>query len=72
MTQLLQRAIDAVQKLSPADQDSIASIIFKEIQAEELWEGTFARSQDKLARMAAKAREDTRADKTRNLGIAEL
>jgi len=72
MTQLLQRALDAVQKLSPADQDSIASIILEEIQDEELWEGTFARSQDKLARMAAKARDDIRAGRTRNLGFDEL
>ena len=72
MTQLLQRAIDAVQKLSPSDQDSIASIILEEIQDEELWEGAFARSQDKLARMAAQAREDIRAGKTRDLGIDEL
>lgn len=72
MTQLLQQAIDAVQKLSPADQDSIASFILEEIQDEELWEGTFARSHDKLARMAAKAREDIRAGKTGSLGIDEL
>ena len=72
MTQLLQRAIDVVQKLSPSYQDSIASIILEEIQDEELWEGAFAGSQDKLARMAAKAREDIRAGKTRDLGIDEL
>lgn len=72
MTQLLQRAIDAVQKLSPADQDSIASIILEEIQDEELWDGTFARSQDKLAHMAAKAREDIRAGKSRTRGIDKL
>lgn len=72
MTQLLERALEEVKKLSPDDQDAIASIILEEIQDEELWDETFAHSQDKLARMAAKAREDIRAGRTRNLEIDEL
>ena len=72
MTQLLERAIEEVRKLSPDDQDAIASIILEEIQDEELWDETFSRTQDKLARMAAKAREDIRAGRTRNLEIDEL
>jgi hypothetical protein len=72
MTQLLERALEEVKKLSPDDQDAIASIILEEIQDEELWDETFARSQDKLAQMAAKAREDIRAGRTRDLEIDEL
>jgi hypothetical protein len=72
MTQLLERALAEVQKLSPAGQDAIASVILEEIQDEELWDQTFARSQDKLARMAAKVREDIRAGRTRDLEIDEL
>jgi hypothetical protein len=72
MTQLLERALEEVRKLSPADQDAIASIILEEIRDEDLWEQTFARSQDKLARMAAKAREDIQAGRIRELGIDEL
>ena len=56
MTQLLERALEKVQRLSPADQDAVASIILEEIEDKELWDQTFAGSQDKLARMAAKAR----------------
>lgn len=67
MTQLLERALEEVQRLSPADQDAIASIILAEIEDEELWDQTFAGSQDKLARMAAKAREDIKAGRTKNL-----
>jgi hypothetical protein len=62
MTQLLERALEEIRKLSPAGQDAIASIILEEIQDEELWDETFARTQDKLARMAAKAREDIGPD----------
>lgn len=72
MTQLMERALEEVGKLPPTRQDAIASIILEEIQDEELWAETFARSQDKLARMAAKAREDIRAGRTRNLEIDEL
>jgi hypothetical protein len=72
MTQLLEKALEEIRKLSSADQDAIASIILEEIQDEELWDETFARSQDKLARMAAKAREDIRAGRTRTLEIDEL
>lgn len=72
MTQLLERALEEVRKLSPADQDAIASIILEEIQDDDIWDGTFARSQDKLARMAAKAREDIRAGKTKPFEIDNL
>ena len=72
MTQLLERALEEIRKLSPVDQDALASILLEEIQDEELWDQTFARSQDKLARMAAKAREDIQAGKTRDLEIDEL
>ena len=72
MTQLLERALEEVRKLSATDQDAIASLILEEIQDEQLWDETFARSQDKLARMAAKAREDIRAGRVRNLEIDEL
>ena len=42
MTPLLERALVEVRRLSPADQDAIASIIFEEIEDEELWDQTFA------------------------------
>jgi hypothetical protein len=72
MTQLMERALEAVRKLSPTDQDAIASIILEELQDDARWDEIFSRSQDKLARMAAKAREDIRAGKTRDLEIEEL
>jgi hypothetical protein len=72
MTQLLERALEEVRKLPPGDQDAIASIILEEIQDEDLWDKTFAGSQDKLARMAEKARQEIRAGKIRDLGIDEL
>jgi hypothetical protein len=67
MTQLLERALEEVRKLSPAEQDAIAAVILEEIQHAELWDQTFDRSQDKLARMAAKARENIRSGRTKDL-----
>lgn len=52
--------------------DTIALVILEKIQNEELWAETFARSQDKLARMAVKARADICAGRTRNLEIDAL
>ena len=72
MTRLLERALEEVGKLTPDHQDAIASIILEEIQDDELWGATFARSQTKLARMAAKARADIRAGKTRDFEIDKL
>ncbi len=56
MTPLMERALEAIQDLSPSEQDFIASIILDEIEDEAVWNETMARSQDKLARMAALAR----------------
>ena len=72
MTQLLQQALDAVQKLAPADQDTIAALILDELADEQQWDASFARSEDQLAAMAAKVRADVAAGRVRNQGIDEL
>ncbi|HMC64533.1 MAG TPA: hypothetical protein VKI65_06315 [Gemmataceae bacterium] len=72
MTQLLQQAITEVQKLPAAEQDAIAALILEELADERLWEQQFARSQDQLARLAEKARDDVRDGRVRQMGIDEL
>lgn len=72
MTQLIDQAIDEIRKRSPVDQEAIAAIILEELKDEDRWDRTFAQSQDKLAKMAAKAREELRAGKVRDVGIDEL
>lgn len=67
MTQLLERAIDEVRKLPAAEQDAIAALILEQIADDRAWDEAFARSQDGLARLAAKAREDIAAGRTRPL-----
>jgi len=72
MTQLLERAIREVQSLPEAEQDAIASLILDELADEKLWDETFARSQDKLSRMAEKVRADIRAGKVKDISVEDL
>lgn len=72
MTQLMEKALAEIKKLSEADQDAIAAIILQEIADELRWDELFGRSQNELARLADRVREDIRAGRVRNAGIDEL
>jgi hypothetical protein len=72
VTQLLEKALAEIHKLSESQQDALASMILEELADERLWEESFARSQDQLAKLAEKARQDIRAGRVRNIGIDEL
>jgi hypothetical protein len=72
MTQLLQQALDAVNRLAPPEQDAIAALILDELADEQRWDDAFARSQDKLAQLAAKAKADIAAGRVVNKGFDEL
>lgn len=57
MTQLLQQAIAAINKLPPETQDAIAARLLAEVADEEGWRQRFeATTPDQWKRMAAKAR----------------
>lgn len=72
MTKLLEKAIQETQKLSEAEQDSIAAIILEELEGEKLWDEKFAASHDVLRKMAAEALEEHRAGKTLPLDPDDL
>ena len=72
MTQLLEEAIAKVNDLAPADQDAIAAMILEELKDEQRWAASFAKSQDALARLAEKVRDEIAAGRTREMGIDEL
>jgi hypothetical protein len=72
MTPLLERAIKEIQDLRETEQDAIASLILDEIVDEKRWDETFARSQDKLSRMAQKVREDIRTGKVKDISVEDL
>ena len=72
MTQLLEKAFAEAAKLSESEQDAFALFVLEELEAERGWEEAFARSQDKLAQLAAGALNEHRAGKTKLLNVDEL
>ncbi|HTU88623.1 MAG TPA: hypothetical protein VMF69_00865 [Gemmataceae bacterium] len=72
MTQLLEQALSEVQKLAEPEQDAIAALILDELADERRWQESFARLQNQLARLAAKAREDIRAGRVKSGGFDQL
>ena len=72
MTQLLDQALTEVEKLPESEQNAIATLILDELGDERHWQESFARSQDQLARVAAKVREDIRAGRVKGGGFDQL
>jgi hypothetical protein len=72
MTEMLNRALAEVRKLSVPEQDAIASLILDELADEHRWQESFAQSQVQLAQLAAQARAEIRAGKVRDVGIDQL
>jgi hypothetical protein len=72
MTQLLDQALTEVKKLPEAEQDAIATLILDELADERRWQESFSRSQDQLARLAAKARQDIHAGRVKSGGFDQL
>ncbi len=72
VTQLLEQALTAVRELPESEQDAIAALILDELADEKRWDAAFARSQDKLAEMAVKARADVQSGCVRSGGFDEL
>jgi hypothetical protein len=67
MTKALKKAFEAASRLPDSDQDELAAAILEELEADERWEASFARSQDTLARLADEALEEHRAGRTEPL-----
>ncbi len=72
MTELLQQALDELEGLTPVEQDAIAALILDELRDEKRWDETFARSQEKLARLAQQAREAAGAGRVQSGGWDDL
>ena len=67
MTELLEKAFAEASKLSEEDQNALASMLLKDLAAEELWDDALANSQDKLATLADEARAEFGRGETRPL-----
>lgn len=67
MTELLEQAIARLKTLPTDKQDAIATLILEELEEEQRWDESFARSPDLLAKLAAEAMVEYRAGKTQEL-----
>ena len=67
MTKLLEKALKEVAKLPEAEQDAVAAILLDELASEQRWAESFAKSQDKLAKLAEEALADYKAGRTKPL-----
>ena len=67
MTELLERAIARLKTLPTREQDAIATMIMEELEDDQQWDESFARSPDLLAKLAAEAMVEHRAGKTQEL-----
>jgi len=72
MTQLLEKALNEVYKLSPEQQDAIAAVILEELADEQQWDAAFAASKDNLEELARKVRQDIEAGRVKKMGFDEL
>lgn len=72
MSELLDKAVAELRKLSPAEQDAIAALILEEISDEQQWDDALARSPDKLRSLADRAMDQVRSGQCRTAGFDEL
>jgi len=72
MTAILSQAFDKAAKPPEVMQEQIALQLLEDIEAEFKCTQTFAKSQDKLAKLAAKARTDIKAGRVKQMGFDEL
>ena len=67
MTKLLEKAFDKASSLPIADQDILAQSLLDDLTAEELWDESFADSQDELSALADEALAEHSSGRTRPL-----
>ena len=67
MTRLLKKAMSEVEKLPESEQDAVAALVLEELSSEQRWTELFAKSQDKLAKLADMALADHAEGRTKPL-----
>ncbi|NCS76859.1 MAG: hypothetical protein GPJ17_06315 [Microcystis aeruginosa K13-07] len=72
MTERLEQAIAQLKTLSTDQQDAIATLILAELEEEQRWDDSFARSPNLLAKLAAEAMAEHRSGKTQELDLETL
>ena len=63
MTKLLKEALDKLSRLSPEQQDEIASFLLADLESDARWGEAFAKSQTALEGLADEALNEHRSGK---------
>lgn len=58
MNALLEKAFAVASRLSEAQQETIASLVLEEIEAERAWDERFACTQDQLGELVRRAKSE--------------
>ena len=72
MTRLLEQALAKIRTLPDAEQDAIAQIVLDEIESERRWDELFAKSPQKLGKLADKAWAEHEAGRSEPLDPDQL
>ena len=72
MTKLLEQALAKARELPEAEQDAIAQIVLDEIESEKRWDELFAKSPEKLRKLADKAWAEHEAGQSEELDPDKL
>lgn len=67
MTQLLERAISELNKLSDDEQDAIAAVLMAELESERRWERAFDLTAEQLSGLAVETLAEYRGGTTEPL-----
>jgi len=67
MTSLLQEAVEKAMALPEDEQNALAAILLQEIESEQRWQESFARSSNVLDNLADEALEEDQLGQTVNL-----
>ncbi len=72
MTELLKKAFDAASKLTPQEQDAIATLLLDELESDEHWDAAFQASADRLGELANEALREHREGRSEPLDPSAL
>ena len=72
MTDLLNKAFDAISRLPKEEQDAVAEWLLAELASQESWEERFAETQDTLAVLAREALDEHKRGETEDLDPGAL
>ena len=72
MTQLLEKAISEIRKLSDDEQDAIAAVLMAELESERRWERAFDLTAEQLSGLADEALAEYRGGTTEPLESPSL